>query len=146
MTPARLRSSLLLDEEPNPSAHNIIYLACPYTHPESRMRESRFELATRAAAKLIQQGYIVYSPITMTHPLDVVLAGEDNTLGSDYWVQFDEAFMAACTEMVVLQLDGWEQSRGIQREIEYFRAHGKPVRFLAMDQLLATEPDKSKTI
>jgi hypothetical protein len=121
-----------LDKGPNrnPDQNTIIYLACPYTHPDPSVREKRFRLTTDAAAQLIRQGYIVYSAITMTHPLDVVLAGGTNTLGSDYWVQFDEAFMAVCTEMVVLQIEGWEQSRGIQREIDYFQNRGKPVRFL----------------
>src|SRR5258708_2253201 len=104
---------------PNPDQHKIIYLACPYTHPDHTVREQRFKLATDAAAELIRQGHIVYSPITMTHPIDVVMAESTKTLGSDYWVQFDEAFMAVCAEMVVLQIEGWNQSRGIQREIDY---------------------------
>jgi hypothetical protein len=66
----------------------------------------------------------------MTHPLDMVSAGDANTLGSDYWVKFDEAFMAVCAEMVVLQIDGWDQSSGIRREMNYFQSRGKPVRFL----------------
>jgi hypothetical protein len=117
---------------PNKEAdqYTIIYLACPYTHADHRVREQRFKLATVAAAELIRQGYIVYSPITMTHPLDMVLAGDANTLGSDYWVKFDEAFMAVCAEMVVLQIDGWDQSSGIRREMNYFQSRGKPVRFL----------------
>lgn len=115
--------------------HKIIYLACPYSHPDHIVREKRFRLATDAAAKLIEQGHIIYSPITMTHPIDVVLAEDTQTLGSDYWVQFDEAFMAVCAEIVVLQVEGWDQSRGIQREIEYFQMQGRPVTFLPMDKL-----------
>lgn len=117
---------------PNPEsqAREVIYLACPYTHPDSKVRQARFELATEAAAALIRQGHIVYSPITMTHPIDVVLAGTTATLGSDYWVTFDEAFMDACSEMVILKVDGWDASSGIQREIAYFEKQGKPVRFI----------------
>ena len=88
-------------------------------------------MATKAAAELIKQGHIVFSPITMTHPIDVVLAGEAATLGSDFWVSFDEAFMDMCSEIVVLTLEGWERSSGIQREIAYFKAQGKPVRLLS---------------
>ena len=47
----------------------------------------------------------------MTHPIDMVLAGASNTLGSDYWVAFDEAFMEMCSEMVVIRLEGWERQR-----------------------------------
>ena len=112
----------------------IIYLACPYTHSDSRVREERFQAATRAAATLVRQGLIVYSPITMTHPIDVLLAGTASTLGSDYWVMFDEAFMNACSEMLILRIEGWETSSGIRREIEYFKEQGKPIRYMDSNQ------------
>jgi hypothetical protein len=108
----------------------IIYLACPYTHPDPSVRLARFEAATSTAAELIKRGHIVFSPITMTHPIDVVLAGAAQTLGSDYWVSFDEAFMDFCSEIIILKLDGWEGSKGIAREIEYFRKQGKPISYL----------------
>lgn len=109
---------------------DLIYLACPYTHPTMDERISRFEESARAAAYLIHQGRFVYSPITMTHPIDLVMAAENDTMGSDYWVNFDEAFMDVCSEMVILTIPGWSESRGIRREIDYFRNAGKPVRFL----------------
>jgi hypothetical protein len=111
-------------------AHYVIYLACPYTDPDPAVRKTRFEVATAVAADLIRAGHIVYSPITMTHPVDMVLAGASNTLGSDYWVAFDEAFMEMCSEMVVIRLDGWERSNGIRREIGYFTNHKKPIRYM----------------
>jgi hypothetical protein len=61
-------------------AHNVIYLACPYTDPDPAVRKARFDIATAVAADLIRGGRIVYSPITMTHPIDMVLAGASNTL------------------------------------------------------------------
>lgn len=111
----------------------IVYLACPYTHQDPQVRLARFEMATKAAAHLIERGRIVYSPITMTHPIDVVLADEGQTLGSDYWVAFDEAFMEVCSEMLILRIEGWDRSSGIKREREYFEAAAKPVAFLDVD-------------
>jgi hypothetical protein len=127
--PAERRFEKPLATDPQ-TVRRIIYLACPYTHPDSHVREARFRAATRAAAALIKEGYVVYSPITMTHPIDVVLAGTTSTLGSDYWVAFDEAFMDICSEMVILKVDGWDRSSGIRREREYFESQGKPVRFI----------------
>ena len=118
-------------DNPRPlNDRKIVYLACPYTHPDKKVREERFQAATHAAAQLINSGLIVYSPITMTHPLDLVMGGGTETLGSEYWVAFDEAFMDFCSEMVVLQIKGWDESEGIRREIEYFLAKAKPIRFL----------------
>ena len=132
MNMSTILSDFSLIEKNGSSANGrrIIYLACQYAHPDLSVRNERFRLATNTAAKIISQGYIVYSPITMTHPLDVVLAGHHNTLGSDYWVNFDEAFMDACSEMIVLQIEGWDESLGIKREIEYFKAQGKPIYYL----------------
>jgi hypothetical protein len=111
------------------TAHNVIYLACPYTHSDPAVRQARFDVATAVAADFIRAGRIVYSPITMTHPIDMVLAGA-STLGSDYWVAFDEAFMEMCSEMVVIRLDGWQKSSGIRREIAYFNDRKKPIRYM----------------
>jgi hypothetical protein len=95
------------------------------------VRLARFDASAHAAAYLIHQGKFVYSPITMTHPIDVVMAAEGDTMGSDYWCDFDEAFMSVCSEMIILVIPGWDESRGIKRESEYFSAHGKPVRYMA---------------
>jgi hypothetical protein len=114
--------------------HDIVYLACPYSHPSMDERVARFEASARAAAHLIHQGIFVYSPITMTHPIDLVMAEEGDTMGSDYWCDFDEAFMRVSSEMVILTLPGWRESRGIRRESAFFEAAGKPVRYLNMAQ------------
>lgn len=125
--------------EPSHSPHppsvkrDVVYLACPYTDIKPSVREMRFKAATNAAASLIQAGRVVYSPITMTHPIDIVLAGAANTLGSDYWVAFDEAFMEMCSEIVVLLLEGWDRSAGVAREIEYFLSRGRPVSYMRPD-------------
>jgi hypothetical protein len=66
----------------------------------------------------------------MTHPIDVELAGQHATLGSDYWVRFDEAFMTFCDEMVILRVAGWEESDGVGRERRFFERVGRPVSFL----------------
>ena len=49
----------------------MIYLACPYSHPDNNVREHRFKMANRAAAKLMGEGHIIYSPISHTHPIAV---------------------------------------------------------------------------
>lgn len=118
----------------------LIYLACPYTHPDAKVRLYRFQQATRAAAALIRQGHIVFSPITMTHPIDLEMAGAESTLGSEFWVRFDETFMDRCDVFALLPLAGWQDSSGVGREIAYFEAMGKPLKVLDQNyQLRAFE-------
>jgi hypothetical protein len=116
-----------------PNKRELIYLACPYSDPSATVRLQRFEHATKAAAALIRQGRVVFSPITMTHPIDLEMAGSENTLGSDFWVTFDEIFMERCDVCVLLPLEGWQESRGVRREIEFFQAAGKPLMVLDRD-------------
>jgi hypothetical protein len=110
--------------------HQIVYLACPYSHPDMAVRLERFQASAHAAAELIRRGMFVYSPITMTHPIDLALAEEGGSMGSDYWCDFDEAFMAICSEMIILDLPGWGNSNGIAREIRFFEEQGKPISML----------------
>ncbi len=105
----------------------IYYLACPYSHVDKSVRVGRFKSANVAAARLIERKLIVYSPISMTHPIDEVMAEEGATLGSDYWVDFDAAFMTFCYAMIILPLPGWELSSGIRRERAYFERLGRKV-------------------
>lgn len=124
-------------------ANEISYLACPYTHQSLEVRVARFEDSARAAAHLIHKGMFVYSPITMTHPIDLVMATEGETMGSDYWCDFDEAFMRVCSEMIILSIPGWRESKGIAREAAFFRASGKPVRYMSVTEdgyLLSDRP------
>jgi len=105
----------------------MIYLASPYSHPDSDMRHRRFLLACRAAARLMHQGHHVFSPIAHTHP--IAEAGE-LPKGWDWWEAFDRAFFEICDSMVVLTLPGWEESRGVQAEIAIARELGLPITLM----------------
>ena len=92
---------------------SLDYLASPYSHPDPAVREVRFQAVCRAAAVLMGAGLHVFSPIAHTHP--IALVGE---LPGDweYWAKYDEAVLQTCRSIVVLQLDGWNASRGVQGE------------------------------
>jgi hypothetical protein len=128
-----------------PNKRKLIYLACPYSDASAAVRLQRFEEATKAAAALIRQGHFVFSPITMTHPIDLEMAGTDETLGSDFWVAFDEAFMERCDLFVLLPLEGWQKSKGVRREMEFFQAARKPLMVLSDDYSLRPLSSRGET-
>lgn len=107
----------------------MIYLASPYSHPEVTIREQRFRDACRAAAQLLASGLTVFSPIVHGHPL------VDHGLPTDwsFWKRFDRDHLVRCDEVVVLMLDGWQESVGVAAEIQIAGELGKPVRYLAPD-------------
>lgn len=44
--------------------------------------------------------------------------------------RMDREHLKRCNELVVLMLDGWKESRGVQAEIRIALELGKPVRYL----------------
>lgn len=104
----------------------MIYLACPYSHPDPRVREYRFEAANWAAAKLMSEGHHVFSPISHSHPI----AQYGLPKNWDFWRDYDELFVKLCTRVVVLKLDGWRKSVGVMAEIALADEIGKPWEFM----------------
>lgn len=113
-----------------------IYLACPYSHPDPKVCEMRCEKADRAAAYLMACGYIVFSPISHSHPISKHLG---NHLDHSFWLRQDAAWLDVCDEIHILTLDGWDKSIGVAWERGY--AADKPERLLAWGMVLAWEYD-----
>ena len=104
----------------------MIYLASPYSHPDAAMREARFRDVCRAAARLMREGHVVFSPIAHGHPIAAYGLPTDWR----FWEPFDREQLERCDELVVLTLAGWRESKGVQSEIRIARELGKLVRFL----------------
>lgn len=47
----------------------LTYLACPYSHPDRDVRQRRFDQVNAAAAWLILNEQMVFSPISHSHPI-----------------------------------------------------------------------------
>ena len=114
----------------------MIYLASPYTHPDPAVREARFRAACRQAAEMFRCGIPVFSPIAYSH----AIAAHGLPLEWDFWERFDQAFLKICSEVWVLTLDGWRESRGVQAEIVLARRMGKPVMLVEPDALTDQTP------
>jgi hypothetical protein len=105
----------------------FVYLASPYSHPDPAVREARFDAVARNVAALMRSGVHLYSPITHTHP--IAIRGDLPTDWS-YWEGYDRVMIAAASELWVLMIDGWGESRGVAAEIAIAVAMHKPVRFV----------------
>jgi len=107
----------------------MIYLASPFTHSDPAVRQQRFEAACRAAAALISRGKTVFSPIS--HSYGICRYGVP--LDWRFWERHDRCHLQSCDEVVVLMLDGWSESVGVQAEIAIAHELGKPVTFLSVN-------------
>lgn len=106
----------------------IVYLCAPYTNKDKRIRIQRVRAVNRKAAELMDQGHIVFSPISHSHPISRYTNAD--SCDSGYWTRQDLAFLPACDEVWVYRLQGWDKSRGIKIETEEAERLGKPVRFI----------------
>lgn len=105
----------------------LVYLAVPYSHPEPAVREARFAAVNKVAADLMRQGLHVFSPISHTHP--IAMAGE-LPLGWDFWEAFDRAYLSHCHKIIVLKLEGWDQSKGVTAELKIAKELGLEIEYL----------------
>jgi len=113
----------------------VIYLASAYTHADPAVRQERFDAACRAAATLIRVGKTVFSPIAHSH----TLCQFGLPLDWQFWQRHDRRYLEVCDEIVVLMLDGWRESVGVQAETAIAQGLGKPVSFLTANDPETTE-------
>lgn len=74
----------------------------------------------------MHEGHIVFSPVSHGH----AIATTNNLPKSwPYWKASCEAFIAICDKVIVLMVDGWQRSEGVQAEIEMAERIGKLVEY-----------------
>lgn len=100
-----------------------IYLALPYTG----MENISFIRANRKAADLINDGHIVFSPISHSHHISLQCDIPGNW---ETWINLNRSFIEWCDEVWIYCLEGWAQSKGISREIKIADELGKPVKYI----------------
>jgi hypothetical protein len=105
----------------------LVYLAVPYSHPDEAVRLARFAAVNKKAAEMMNKGIHIYSPISHTHP--IALAGE-LPINWEFWSGYLEAMLSACQKLVVLRLDGWKESTGVQAEIKIATKLGLPIEYI----------------
>lgn len=104
-----------------------VYLACPY----SGMEDEVFHDVTELAGVLMQLGYAVYSPITHCHPIQEKL-GMD--FGHSFWLSQCKPFLEMADEIFVFTADGWEESIGVNWEINFALSEGKSIHGVVFDR------------
>lgn len=111
----------------------LAYLAVPYSHDDTKVMQERFEKVNIVAAKLMENGELIFSPISHCHPIKLVgnLPRE-----FDYWLDFDSTFLRMCHKLYVLKLDGWENSKGVHEELNMAEDLGMTVEFLNFEDFV----------
>lgn len=99
----------------------IIYIGCPYSDKDPEIMKKRYSQITSITARLVKEGYVVFSPITYGH---ILCEFEDMPVDFDFWQNLCIKFLQASDLMLVIKLDGWEGSKGLKEEVLYCKANG----------------------
>src|SRR3989304_3159681 len=92
-----------------------IYLAIPY----SGIEKESFVIANKVSAILMKQGFIVFSPISHSHPMSI----QEGTPGNwEYWEKFDRSFIEWADKVIVVVMgkEGYrliDKSTGVKAEL-----------------------------
>jgi len=106
---------------------NYSYLASPYAHEDEEMCFLRYEAATRALAYRLRLGLPTYAPIVHNHRV-ARLYNLPRTW--DFWKQHDLPILFHAADLVILTLQGWRESTGVNAERAFAEAHSLPISYL----------------
>lgn len=87
----------------------------------------RFSDACAYAGEMIARGNFVFSPIAHNVP---ILQASKLKPGWDTWSSFDLQMLGLCDQLLVLMLDGWQDSNGVRAEILAAKNMKIPVVFV----------------
>lgn len=94
----------------------MIYLASPYSHQTASVRRQRYSEVFDLTGAMLRQGHNVFSPIAYSHPLAEKF---ELPQGWEWWLKLDYEFLRMCDTLLVYQLFGWEESKGVVDEINF---------------------------
>jgi len=118
----------------------IWYLAHPYTCKDKYGEhipggeEANYNLSNIRAAKLIEQGYLIYSPISHSHPIHTAWpAFVSNNVIHNMWYEFDKQYIEQIPFVGIILAPGWEDSEGCKKEKALFERLGREIKFYEKD-------------
>lgn len=109
------------------------YFAHPYTCKNNKGEyvtggeDANFRLCCYRAAKLIEMGYVIYSPISHTHPIHMSYPPFVGQEVHDMWYELDNKFIRLANFTGIILAPGWENSKGCVAEKELFESLNRAV-------------------
>ena len=105
----------------------MIYLASPYSDPDPHVRVQRYYSAMECVVNLLNQGFIVYSPVVHFHELAIRHSLPTN---ATWWQRQNEGMLNLAEALYVLAIPDWKISLGVQTEIKWAFDNGMVVTIL----------------
>lgn len=111
----------------------LIYLASVYSWPydetvTTKVKEKRFRLVAKVAGKLMEkeEDIFIFSPISHSHPQQKYA----KLPFTSSWYQRDLKLLEKCDELWILDMEGWNKSEGIAKEITHAISLNLPIKMV----------------
>lgn len=102
-------------------APTFSYVASPYTHENRAILEARHAVTMAYTAYMLHNKKLVFSPIVHCHPT-ADFAKISNKFG--FWKKYNFTMLKQASKLIVLELPGWKDSKGVGEEIAYAEGLG----------------------
>ena len=113
---------------------SLIYIASPFSskliYPLNKIHEYiRYRRVTKMIGKLQDTfPYAFIGPITQSYHTKKFSKSKCGQFKS--WEIVDLTFISKCDELWVIEMDGWEESTGVQAEIKFAKKRKIPVSYI----------------
>ena len=107
----------------------IVYIAVPFSDPSMKVKLERYSMVNKVCAKLMNEGVILFSPVTMGWS---IAEATPDGLPTDwkYWQRTCTEMVRACYKIIVVMMPGWESSVGVQAEISLAKEYDLEVEYI----------------
>lgn len=115
--------------------NSFTYVASPYSHADKAVVSARHDITMAYVAHLLWTKKMVFSPIVHCHPTAefAQIAGH-----FAFWRDYNFMFIRNASKLVVLDLPGWQNSKGVREEMAYAEGLGLSVKHISFEDIRDT--------
>lgn len=116
------------------------FISSPYSGTDEECEE-RARITAEVCGKLLRRDYHVISPAVHSHTITKAVSFTTEERRS-LILDFGLSLLRKASGMIVLEIDGWEKSFGVQAEIALCQELSIPVKYLNPKELTDTADPK----
>ena len=116
-------------------AKGLFYLSGPHKGTEEQ-EEYRVKMSLKVTAKFLAHGIHVFSPIVYGKQISGALNFRTLEERREFMMAYLFEFLEVSKGMIILAMDGWENSWGLSQEVKYCQKNQIPIYKMEMNQLL----------
>ena len=125
-----------MTNQPKALSSESWYIASPYSHENPEIVQERVAAAKRVEAFMAEK----YSVITVYVPIaNTTEQQKRGVKPKKGWYLYDFDRLKTADRLVVLMLDGWEDSIGVALEIAYALGKGLDISYYTLEELISDE-------